>query len=152
VKTADGQSISFSLQLVMSRSFVQSSSVSIRAGDAVRKDPLVINFNGAGVELSDTHFAFDLGADGQNENIAFVAGGSGLLVPDKNADGQVNDGSELFGSKSGDGFADLAQLDQDGNQWTDENDAAYIQLQVWQRDAKGQDSLSSLAQNGVGAL
>lgn len=152
VRTADGQQIQFTLQLEMSRTFVEESSSSVRAGDAVRKDPLVINFNGAGVELTDQQFAFDLNADGQTENIAMVRGGSGFLALDKNADGRVNDGSELFGTRSGDGFADLARFDQDGNQWIDENDAVYNQLRVWQRDASGQDSLSTLADNGVGAL
>lgn len=152
VKTADGQQIAFTLQLDMNRAFASESSVSIRAGDAVRQDPLVINFNGTGAELVDTQFEFDLNADGQTEKIAFVAGGSGFLVLDKNGDGRVNDGTELFGTASGDGFADLAAYDLDGNQWIDENDAVYSQLQVWQRDASGQDSLSSLAQNGVGAL
>jgi len=152
VKTADGQTIQFNLQLTMSRRFVQDSSLSIRAGDAVRQDPLVINFDGTGAQLSDAQFAFDLNADGQTENIAFVAGGSGFLVLDKNKDGQVNNGTELFGPSSGDGFADLAQYDLDGNQWIDENDAVYSQLQVWQKNAEGQDSLTSLAQSGVGAL
>lgn len=152
VQTADGQQISFNLQLEMSRTFVQTSSTSIREGDAVRKDPLVINFGGTGAELTDTQFAFDLNADGQQENIAFVAGGSGFLALDKNNDGKVNDGTELFGPRSGDGFADLAKYDEDGNQWIDENDAVYSQLRVWQRDASGQDSLTSLAQSGVGAL
>ena len=112
----------------------------------------MINFGGAGVELADTQFAFDLDVDGQQEKIAFVAGGSGFLALDKNSDGQINDGSELFGTRSGDGFADLAKFDQDGNQWIDENDAVYRQLRVWQRDASGQDNLTSLAQSGVGAL
>jgi len=152
VRTADGLEIQFELKLEMSRQFVQETNISIREGDAVRKDPLVINFGGKGAELTDTQFAFDLNADGQTENISFVAGGSGFLVLDKNRDGRVNDGGELFGPASGDGFADLAQYDQDGNQWIDENDAVYQQLQVWQRDAKGQDQLSTLAQSGVGAL
>lgn len=152
VNTADGKQISFTLQLEMSRAFVQTSRTSVRAGDAVRKDPLVINFGGTAAELADTQFAFDLDADGQTEHIAFVAGGSGFLALDKNADGHINNGTELFGSLSGDGFADLAQHDQDGNQWIDEGDAVYSQLRVWQRDASGQDRLTSLAQNGVGAL
>jgi hypothetical protein len=152
VHTSDGQQINFSLQLEMSRSFVQETSLTIREGDAVRKDPLVINFNGSGAQLTDAQFAFDLDADGQQENIAFVTGGSGFLVLDKNGDGVINNGSELFGTRSGDGFADLAQYDQDGNQWIDENDAVYSQLKIWQRDANGQDRLGTLAQAGVGAL
>ncbi|TXT37824.1 MAG: hypothetical protein FD135_3322 [Comamonadaceae bacterium] len=152
VHTADGKQINFTMQLEMSRAFVQESSTSLRAGDAVRKDPLVLNFDGAGVELADTQFAFDLNADGQTENIAFVTGGSGFLALDKNADGRINDGTELFGPRSGDGFTDLAQYDQDGNQWIDEGDAVYSQLRVWKRDANGNDQLQSLAQSGVGAL
>lgn len=153
VNTTDGQQINFTLQLEMSRSFVQESTLSVREGDAVvRQDPLVINFNGSGAQLTDTQFAFDLNADGQKENIAFVSGGSGFLALDKNNDGKINNGNELFGPRSGDGFTDLAQYDSDGNQWIDENDAVYSQLKVWQRDAGGQDKLTSLAQNGVGAL
>jgi len=152
IQTVDGQQIRFDLQLEMSRMFVQETSLSIREGDAVRTDPLVINFNGTGAQLADAQFAFDLDADGTQENIAFVAGGSGFLALDKNQDGQINDGSELFGPRSGDGFADLAQYDQDGNQWIDENDAVYHQLRIWQRDASGQDQLGTLAQAGVGAL
>ena len=81
-----------------------------------------------------------------------MGGGSGFLILDRNGDGQVNDGSELFGVQSGDGFADLAQYDLDDNQWIDENDAVYRDLQVWQKDGEGRDSLRSLAQSGVGAL
>ena len=46
----------------------------------------------------------------------------------------------------------MKQYDQDGNHWIDEGDAVYSQLRVWQRDASGKDQLTSLAQNGVGAL
>jgi hypothetical protein len=152
VQTADGQRIDFSLQLAMSRAHVQENRFSLRAGDAVLKDPLVINFSGDGAQLADLQFAFDLDADGQAENMPFVSGGSGFLVLDRNQDGKVNDGSELFGARSGNGFAELAQYDQDGNQWIDENDAVYRRLQVWQKDAQGQDNLRTLAQAGVGAL
>ncbi len=152
VQTVDGKTINFTLQLAMARTYTEESRVSVRAGDAVLKDPLVINFNGAGAELSDMGFTFDLDADGSQEQIAFVGGGSGFLILDRNGDGQVNDGSELFGVQSGDGFVDLAQYDLDDNQWIDENDAVYRDLQVWQKDDEGQDSLRSLAQSGVGAL
>lgn len=152
VRTADGLEISFSLELEMSRSFVLETSESVRLGDAARKDPLVINFQGQGVELSSTRFEFDLNADGQTENIAQLGSGSGFLVLDRNADGKVNDGTELFGARSGDGFADLALLDSDANQWIDEADPAFQQLQVWRQDATGADALMSLQQAGVGAL
>lgn len=154
VKTADGREISFQLELSMASSYHEESNVSIRLGDAARKtDPLVLNFSGTAAQLSDQRFAFDLNADGEaTENINFVASGSGFLVFDRNADGKINDGSELFGPTTNDGFAELAQLDDDSNGWIDENDAAFAQLQVWSRNAAGEDSLQSLTDAGVGAI
>ena len=60
---------------------------------------------------------------------------------DRNGDGKINDGSELFGTKSGDGFKDLASYDADGNGWIDENDAIFSQLKIWTKDEDGKDKL-----------
>jgi hypothetical protein len=152
VKTGDGREIAFALSLEMRREYLETSSVSLRAGDALLKDPLVIHFDGPAGELSDQRFDFDLDADGQMDHIGFVGAGSGFLVLDKNGNGAVDNGRELFGALSGDGFADLAALDGDGNGWIDENDSAFDQLQVWQKDAHGQDRLRSLRDASVGAL
>lgn len=152
VKTADGQAISFKLELSMSRAFYEETNVSFRLGDAVKKDPLVINFGGTTAQLTDTKFSFDLEADGTSDQISFVGAGSGFLALDKNADGQINDGSELFGPASGNGFQELAAYDQDKNGWIDENDAVYAQLKVWTRDGSGTDTLNTLAQKDVGAV
>ena len=153
VKTADGREISFQLELSMQRSYYEESNVSIRLGDAARKvDPLVINFSGNAAQLSNQRFAFDLDADGDTEQINFVAPGSGFLVFDHNQDGKVNDGRELFGPMTNDGFAELAALDDDDNGWIDESDAAFAKLQIWSRDATGKDQLQSLAAAGVGAI
>ena len=154
VKTADGKEIAFNLQLNMSRENVQQTDVSVRLGDAVQKtkDPLVINFNGNAAQLTSTKFSFDLNADGSAENISFVAPGSAFLALDKNQDGKINNGSELFGPASGNGFKELAAYDQDGNHWIDENDAVFAKLKVWSKDAQGADHLASLKEAGVGAL
>ena len=153
VKTADGRQISFKLELSMSRAYHEESNVSLRLGDAARKiDPLVLNFSGNAAALTDKRFAFDLNADGKTENINFVAPGSGFLVFDRNQDGKINNGSEMFGPTSGDGFAELAKLDDDNNGWIDENDAAFNQLQIWSRDSNGQNQRQSLAAAGVGAI
>lgn len=153
INTADGRQINFALSLSMSRSFHQESDVSIRFGNAPRtQDPLVINFDGNAAQLTDQRFSFDLDADGDKEAINFATGGSGFLALDRNGDGTINDGSELFGTTSGDGFADLAALDSDNNGWIDENDAAYGQLRVWSKDAAGNDRLSTLKQADVGAI
>ncbi|MBI3902915.1 MAG: VCBS repeat-containing protein [Nitrosomonadales bacterium] len=153
IKTSDGKEINFSLNLVMQRQYSKTSTTTVHAGDAARKtDPLVINFNGTAAQLSEQRFAFDLNADGQKELINAPASGSGFLALDKNGDGKINNGSELFGSGTGNGFSELAQYDSDHNGWIDENDAAFQKLKVWARDAAGNDKLSSLASLGVGAI
>jgi hypothetical protein len=137
----------------MTRAYYEERHVSLRLGDAARPvDPLVLNFSGTAAQLTDQRFAFDLDADGHTEQINFVALGSGFLVFDRNQDGTINDGRELFGPTTNDGFAELATLDEDGNGWIDENDAAFAQLQLWSRDAKGNDQLQSLAAAGIGAI
>lgn len=152
VKTSDGREINFKLSIEMSREFHLETNVSIREGDGVKKDPLVINFAGTAAQLTDTKFAFDLDSDGKTEQMSFVGAGSGFLALDKNENGAIDNGSELFGTQSGNGFADLAAYDSDGNQWIDENDAVYSKLRVWSKDADGKDQLSTLAQRNVGAL
>jgi hypothetical protein len=152
VHTEDGREISITLQLSMSREFLSETNLQIRAGDAVMKDPLVVNFNGTATQLTERNFNFDIDADGREEQIAFVRQGSGLLSIDRNSDGVINDGSEMFGALSGDGFAELAVYDEDGNSWIDEADAIYNRLRIWTKTADGQDSLLALGQAGVGAI
>lgn len=151
IVTADGKEIDFSAQLNMSRSFTTEQNINIKEGDAL-KDPLVINFNAAAAQLTQTKFTFDIDADGQADQISFVGEGSGFLALDKNGDGVINNGSELFGPQSGNGFADLAAYDLDGNNWIDENDAIYSSLRIWSKDAAGKDSLIALGQQGIGAI
>jgi hypothetical protein len=151
VRTADGREISIRADLQMSREFFSEERLSIRAGDAL-KDPLVINFGGNAAELTQREFSFDLDLDGRKDQIAFVKSGSGFLALDRNGNGQIDDGGELFGPTTGEGFAELAEFDTDGNQWIDENDPIYGQLRIWSKDSQGNDQLVGLGQRGVGAI
>lgn len=152
VVTADGKTIDIAVELNMSREFLREQSVSIRAGDAEVKDPLVLNFAGNAAELTTTRFSFDIDSDGRADQIAFVGPDSGFLALDRNQDGAINDGSELFGPATGQGFAELAEHDQDGNGWIDESDAIYQNLRIWSKTADGQDQLVGLGEKGVGAI
>ncbi len=151
VKTADGKEINFSAQLNMSRTFFSEQRIDSMAGDALR-DPLVINFDGKATELTTNKFRFDIDSDGTEDQMSFVKPGSGFLALDLNHDNVINDGKELFGTSSGNGFADLAKYDSDGNQWIDENDAIYENLRIWTKDADGKDQLLALGQKGIGAI
>ncbi|MCK9388414.1 MAG: hypothetical protein M0Q22_08500 [Sulfuritalea sp.] len=152
IRTSDGREISFKLDLSMTRSYREETSVSLRAGDAVRRDPLVLNFDGTAAQLSDQRFAFDLDSDGTTDNLALLAGGSGYLAIDRNANGRIDSGSELFGPATNSGFDELAALDNDHNGWIDENDTAFTALRIWTPDATGDGTLETLAQRNVGAI
>lgn len=151
VRTADGRTIDFGLNLEMSREFTQATSM-----EYTRKvfcvDPLVINLEGSPASFTDQTFFFDLDGDGKEEKLSQLSSGSGLLALDKNGDGIINDGSELFGTKSGDGFKDLAAYDEDGNGWIDENDSVFRHLKIWTKDEHGNDRLISASEAGVGAI
>lgn len=151
VRTADGRQIDFRIDTSMSRSFSASVSASFRAGDALLKDPLMLDFAGPAGQLSDLRFAFDLDADGTQEQVP-LAGGRGLLAFDRNGNGRVDDGRELFGPTTGQGFDELARLDDDGNGWLDEADAAFAHLYLWRPDASGVGTLQTMAGAQVGAF
>ena len=151
VTTSDGKTIQFDLNLNLSRSFVKESNVSIKGGDALA-DPLVINYGQPSTTLTTNKYSFDLDLDGKQDQISFAKSGSGFLVYDKNGDGIINDGSELFGPNTGDGFLELKKFDIDGNNWIDENDSIYDKLQIWTKDEKGNNELFAIGQKGIGAI
>lgn len=158
IRTTDGQEISFRLDLEMTRYYREESSVSLRAGDAVRKDPLVVNFGGTAAQLASAanqRFRFDLDSDGRQEFLPLFASGSGYLALDRNHNGLIDAAAELFGPSTNNGFAELAHLDNDRNGWIDEGDAAFDKLLVWTpaaTDTVGSGDLRSLADLGIGAL
>jgi hypothetical protein len=152
VQTADGRTIDFNVQLNMSREFSTTNEVHIRAGDAMQMDPLVINMDAAGPKLTQRSFSFDLDDDGDAEQISNLASGSGFLALDKNGDGAINNGSELFGPTMGNGFTELGAYDSDSNGWIDENDPVFDKLRIWSTDEQGNMQLFGLGEKGVGAI
>ncbi len=151
VTTADGRVLEFDLALDMQYSHYSHESVSIRAGAALR-DPLVINYGGQGVGLTSQMMEFDLDSDGRKDSLAMLKQGSAYLALDKNGNGRIDDGRELFGAVSGNGFVELAAYDQDGNGFIDSGDAVFKDLKLWIPDSKGGGRLLGLAEAGIGAL
>jgi len=152
VKTADGREINFNVDVEMSRSFTQYYKEQYQVSSVRVCDPLVINLDTDIAGLSDQKFFFDLDADGEKDEISMLHSSSGYLALDKNQDGTINDGSELFGTTSGDGFSDLQKYDEDGNGWIDEGDAIWDKLQIWCKGENGEDILYKLAERGIGAI
>jgi hypothetical protein len=151
IRTADGRDIDLEFNLNMSRSFYSSTNISFKAGDALL-DPLVINLGKTPALLSGKKISFDINIDGSKEDIFVPDSSSAFLVLDKNNNGSVDDGSELFGPQTGNGFNELSKYDSDSNGWIDENDPIYNDLQIWQHDDAGNSSLIAIGKAGVGAI
>lgn len=145
LRIADSREIAFSLDL----SFTH---LSLTAEASQAEDPLVINLDGTPAKLSDITMRLDLDGDGVTEEIPFVIAGKAFLVYDKNGDGVVNDGRELFGPATGQGFSELAALDDDQNGRIDSGDNAFSSLRLWQLASEGYFTLTPLLAAGVDAL
>lgn len=151
IVTEDGTTIAFNASFVAQSTSVVVKHISLREGDAQMKDPLVLLFSGSSAELTRSTQGFDLDANGTLEQLPSIANGA-YVVDDVNKNGKVDNGSELLGALSGDGFADLRAMDEDGNGFLDSGDAKYQELRLWQprQDSGGQ--LLTLADAGVLAL
>ncbi len=151
VTTENGSHIQFNLDLRMSKTLYEETHINLKAGDALL-DPLVINYDGQGTRLTDSKTSFDIDMDGAAESISFVSEGSGFLALDKNGNGVIDNGSELFGPTENNGFSELEHYDEDGNRWIDENDRVFFQLSLWEKQTSGQSQLTSLKDRGIGAI
>ncbi|MDY0232837.1 MAG: hypothetical protein RBS11_02280 [Sulfurimonas sp.] len=148
---ANGREFEISMDLLLSRSFIEKTQISAELVSKSLKDPLVISLDGLMPNLSSKQFSFDIDSDGRSDQISLLKNGSAFLALDKNNNGIIDDGSELFGTKSGDGFADLSKYDDDNNGWIDANDKIFDKLRVWVKtDTK--DELLALGEVGIGAI
>lgn len=152
VKTSDGREFNFNVELSMSRTFMYEYSESMQFGEPQFTDPLVINLDCAAADVKDQKFLFDLDSDGHEEAISMLGPGSGFLALDKDKNGKIDNGNELFGARTGNGFRELAEYDSDGNGWIDEADPIWNDLMVWTMDKMGNPTLTALGKTGVGAI
>ena len=144
----DQQLININLSVSMERRF-EATAIDLQITQGRLTDPLVINFNGDTVSLSNNRVSFDLNADGEQELIPTFNSDSGYLALDKNSDGKINNGTELFGPTTNNGFNELRTHDEDGNGFIDEGDGIFQSLSIWNPET---DSLSSLEDNNISAI
>lgn len=152
VKTADGREISLDLNFNIDQEIYQHSSFNLRAGDALVKDPLVINFAGDVASFSNKTMDFDIDFDGDLDTIQMLSANNGYLALDKNQNGTIDDGRELFGPQTDEGYEELAQYDEDKNGWIDENDSIFDHLKIWYHEEDGSSRLAALTDKNVGAI
>ncbi|MCW7755082.1 hypothetical protein OOT00_13920 [Desulfobotulus sp. H1] len=146
VVTADGRTITFS---VVQMQYRREESFLAREVNLV--DPLVISLNGP-VTMDNARFTFDLTANGEQESLSMPSKGAGFLFLDSNGNGRLDDGRELFGTQSGNGFADLALHDSDGNGWIDAGDPVFSKLRIWHPEDGTDGRGVSLEEAGIGAI
>lgn len=146
VSTADGREIRFDLGFALNYQKLQLSER--LTSSAALKDPLVLNLEGLVPGFSSARFEFDLDADGSSESLTQLANNSAFLALDRNGNGQIDDGNELFGARSGNGFAELSALDEDGNGILDEADSGFASLRLYRSDT----ALLTLGDQKIGAI
>lgn len=66
VKTADGQKISFELNLNIEKTLLIEKDINIQTGDGKPTDPMIVNFSGTAAQLTSFSFEFELEPDDNN--------------------------------------------------------------------------------------
>lgn len=132
----------------------------------ITRSPIVLDLNGDGIATTSlkTWINFDHDGNGFAEQTGWINAQDGFLVLDRNNNGTIDNGGELFGSetllqngqKAANGYLALAELDSNGDRKIDVDDAAYTTLNIWQDlNSDGQssaDELFSLADKGIQSI
>jgi len=132
-------------------------SMSVRIEAEVQvSDPLVLDLAGEGIATSglDAGVRFDLDGDGTQEQVSFVSGGTWALALDRNGNGTIDDGRELFGDQHGaaHGFEELARFDDNQDGRINAEDEVFSRLRLVQLDAAGGQRQQSLEEAQVVAI
>jgi hypothetical protein len=132
--------------------------------------PILINLesNSASDHLTSAENGvwFDIAARGVAARVAWTRKGSyvAFLVLDRNGNGVVDNGSELFGTATrkrdgtleANGFEALAEFDDNGDGRVDVGDAAYASLRLWvdlnHNGRSESNEILTLEQAGIEAL
>ncbi|KUK21109.1 hypothetical protein [Pseudothermotoga lettingae] len=146
----DGRKLEFEISLKMSRSLEITRQINLSMHENLQ-DPLLLNFSNVPVEFSDKKVKLDLDLDNVTDEIHLPENGA-FLALDLNQNGVIENGLELFGPRTGNGFLELARYDEDGNNWIDESDSVFAKLKVWFADQNGKSKLMTLKETNIGAI
>ncbi|MBT0224123.1 calcium-binding protein, partial [Vibrio campbellii] len=102
------------------------------------RDPLILDLDGNGVSLTESTY-FDHNANGIANRTQWVSSTDGLLALDRDGNGTIDSGRELFGDNTldangdvaSDGYAALKAFDSNGDDVINQKDQVFDQLKVW---------------------
>ena len=96
--------------------------------------PISFDLNGDGVQTISINAGvkFDMLNSGFKVNTGWLSGEDAFLATDDNGNGIIDDRSELFGGGVGEGFAELATFDSNGDGEVNASDDRFGELLVWQ--------------------
>src|SRR5471032_3408640 len=124
----------------------EAQTMALNHGSPRYASPIVLDLNGDGISTVGLNggVSFDINGTGQAQKTGWLSETDGLLVLDRNGNGSIDGGQELFGtattladgSNAPNGYAALAALDSNGDGKIDSADAVYSALRVWV-DANG---------------
>jgi len=154
---ASGQATAFTVQLEFEFTF--SASITVEQGQVQESDPIVLDLDGDGIEL--THHAagarFDITGTGRQAATAFVTGGDAFLALDRNGNGKIDSGKELFGDQRGaaNGYEELRKFDTNADGVINALDLDFDQLLLFRDNGNGvtePGELISLADAGIESI
>jgi len=98
--------------------------------------PIAIDLDGDGVEtisIGQSGIDFDVTGDGVAERTGWLSPDDAFLVMDRNGNKKIDGVNEMFGGLNrGDGFAELALLDSNGDGVINKKDKDFSSLRLWQ--------------------
>jgi len=151
------QKINYQISMQISRVEAQ---VEVQDVQVSMSDPLILDMGGEGIELTQagSGAVFDINGDGRKDSTAWVKGSSAFLVMDRNNNGTIDDGTELFGDQHGalNGFQELARFDSNSDSIINDKDTVFKALKVYQ-DLNGNgridsSEVTSLEKAGVASI
>ncbi|MDP1862715.1 MAG: calcium-binding protein [Thiobacillus sp.] len=133
-----------------------------------RFDPLTFDLDGDGIETvgfdPSRPIYFDHDLNGSKEGTGWIKPDDGFLVLDRNGNGVIDNGAELFGDHTplsgggfaADGFGALAQEDTNADGKVDSLDARFANLRIWRdlnQDGISQaGELTTLAEQNIASI
>lgn len=147
----DAQGFSFSLS--QTESFQLNMSFTSEAEKP--KDPLILDLDGSDFSFnSEQTVLFDLDANGQLDRFDSLNGSKAYLAFDKNHNGVIDNGLELFGDAGGasDGFADLAEYDDNQDGQINADDALFKNLLLLNFNPDQSQTLRTLSSESIISL